>query len=178
MQSVSSRKVVAMVRTDGAIAKFARREFELMLGCGQNEKQDIAEARRIIRQIGYEVRSVQVLPEGGCDHVVGTHGSRLVRASQWQQACDNMALAIAFFNNTKLAVPHPGHLVSHEFCSDCGAKVEQDIYRERILSAVAQGVGATKAPTFCRKAYDSWIADPLNVLLPAGIAPAGANTEA
>ncbi|MFK4705614.1 hypothetical protein ABIC83_002453 [Roseateles asaccharophilus] len=166
MNQVAPRKVTANVRTIGAIGKFAARDFQFMLTVGNSEKQDVAESRRILSQIGYDARGIRVHPEEGCDHVVGSLGSILIRRSQWQQACDDMAQAIAFFNLSKFAVAHPGHLLAHQHCPDCGEKLDREHYRERALFSTAQGSTKRKVPAFSREDYDAWIADPLNNHLP------------
>lgn len=56
LQSVA---IVANVRTDGAIGKFERRTFDLMLDAQAPQEKQLKEAIRILRQIGYETRGVQ-----------------------------------------------------------------------------------------------------------------------
>lgn len=166
MSQVTPRKVTANVRSIGAIGKFVARDFLFMLTIGNSEKRDVSESRSILGQIGLEARGVRVHPDEGCDHVVGTHGSILVRRSQWQQACDDMTQAIAFFNLSKLAVAHPGHLQAHQFCPDCAEKLDMEHFRGLALFSHSHGVSKRKVPAFGREDYDAWIADPLNNHLP------------
>lgn len=56
--SLSMVGIVAMVRNDGAIGRFERRTFELMLDQRDTQPAQLREARRILHQIGYQTRGV------------------------------------------------------------------------------------------------------------------------
>lgn len=62
--SLTSTKVLAHVRPDGAVGPFGvQRTFEFMLDSSNTPEQQRKEALRILRQIGYEARGVQVGPQ-------------------------------------------------------------------------------------------------------------------
>jgi hypothetical protein len=50
--------IVANVRTNGSIGVFQRRAFNLMLDQTASQDKQLREAKRILRQIGYEARGV------------------------------------------------------------------------------------------------------------------------
>jgi hypothetical protein len=59
MNTVHEHKVLAHVRPEGALGIFEFRPFYLMLGNGTADQLS-KEAIRILRQIGWETRGVQV----------------------------------------------------------------------------------------------------------------------
>jgi hypothetical protein len=59
--AVSRRQVVASVK--GAIGGFQQLSFDLMLGANDTLRQQMLEARRILRQFGYEVDAVLAVNE-------------------------------------------------------------------------------------------------------------------
>lgn len=61
MTLLTSTKVRANVRNDGAIGVFESRTFEFMLDASQSEDKQVREAIRILRQIGYETRGVELV---------------------------------------------------------------------------------------------------------------------
>jgi hypothetical protein len=63
MPHLSHTAVVANVRRDGAIGVFERRTFGLMLDQREPQHRQLREAIRILRQIGYETRSVEIEPD-------------------------------------------------------------------------------------------------------------------
>jgi hypothetical protein len=50
--------IVANVRTEGSIGAFQERTFDLMLDQTVSQDKRLKEAKRILRQIGYETRGV------------------------------------------------------------------------------------------------------------------------
>lgn len=72
-----------------------------------------------------------------CDHIIGSHGTRLLRVSEWQGAISAYAGALNFFGTTKLAVPFPGYIHAHAYCADCGTKLDEDLANGQLQSAVA-----------------------------------------
>jgi hypothetical protein len=50
--------IVANVRTDGSSGAFQERTFDLMLDQTVSQDKQLKEAKRILRQIGYEARGV------------------------------------------------------------------------------------------------------------------------
>lgn len=59
MTPVYRHQVTACVRNDGAIGPYQSRQFDLMLGKDTPERMK-KEARRIIKQIGYQAHSIIV----------------------------------------------------------------------------------------------------------------------
>lgn len=59
MQYLTPTKVIAMVRTIGAIGRFESRVFSLMLPPGNSDKNH-KEAIRILQQIGYETNGLSI----------------------------------------------------------------------------------------------------------------------
>lgn len=59
MPHLTCTGIRARVRNDGAIGPFVERVFDLMLDANDHPDKQIKEAKRIIRQIGYECRNVE-----------------------------------------------------------------------------------------------------------------------
>jgi hypothetical protein len=92
-----------------------------------------------------------------CDHVVASHGAHLVRASAWTDYALRFAGAVSFFNSTPLAVPHPGFVTPHRFCSDCGERLDA----QQVDADIRQVLGTAAAPSaFDRDSYVQWLLSP------------------
>jgi hypothetical protein len=65
MSHVTSRRVTAQVKQPESHNPFKARDFDLMLGATNTDRQNILEARRILRQIGYEVKGDPVIHKEG-----------------------------------------------------------------------------------------------------------------
>lgn len=61
MITLTEHKVVARVRTEGAIGVFEPRDFFLMLDLQDDMQVKEREAIRILRQIGYETCGLRVI---------------------------------------------------------------------------------------------------------------------
>tara|TARA_B100001105_G_scaffold12875_1_gene9430 strand:+ start:1259 stop:1573 length:315 start_codon:yes stop_codon:yes gene_type:complete len=92
-----------------------------------------------------------------CDHVKGSYGSHLVRESQWGTVCAGLGRAVRFFNTTRLAVPPPGHLRSHAYCSDCGHRLDDAGSGEILIAALDSLTG----PAHTRESYMDWLLAPV-----------------
>jgi len=55
-----------------------------------------------------------------CNHIVAYRGTQVVTADGYKAARKKMDEDIEFFNTTRKAVPHPGHLKICSFCTKCG----------------------------------------------------------
>ena len=78
-----------------------------------------------------------------CDHVIGTHGPRLVRKSQWVATAAQFAVGLHFCNTSeKDSVPHPGYLSAHAHCVDCGAKLDKGAALASISESISEAVDA------------------------------------
>lgn len=62
---LSSVGIVAMVRPDGSFGGYTRKVFDLMLCPLDDQDKQLKEAKRILRQIGYQFRSVCFDPVPG-----------------------------------------------------------------------------------------------------------------
>jgi hypothetical protein len=84
----------------------------------------------------------------GCDHVLGSHGARFIRLSEWTETLGHFAIGVHFFHSTRLPVPHPGYVTPHAHCLDCGAKLNIAATRaslsETLTSAIDAVVGTTE----------------------------------
>lgn len=93
-----------------------------------------------------------------CDHVLGAYGTHPVRASQWESACAGFGRAVQFFNTTRLAVPVPGQLRAHAFCSDCGRPLDEAGTEKAVIAALNTPVG----PEHTRESYMAWLLAPVS----------------
>ena len=103
-----------------------------------------------------------------CDHVIGTHGTRLVRKSQWVATAAQFAVGLHFFNTSeKGTVPHPGYLSAHAHCLDCGAKLDKGAALASISETISEAVDAcigsgTTEPLgagLSREVYLKWLSE-------------------
>ena len=62
MSYLSHIGIVANVRPDGSMGEYNTRTFDLMLCSLEDQAKQIKEAKRILRQIGYQVKSAQFEP--------------------------------------------------------------------------------------------------------------------
>lgn len=92
-----------------------------------------------------------------CNHVKGSYGSQLVHESQWDDVCAGLGRAVRFFNTTRLAVPAPGHLRAHAYCSDCGQRLDDAGAEESIIAALNGAPG----PEHSRESYMDWLLSPV-----------------
>ena len=102
-----------------------------------------------------------------CDHVVGTCGSHLVRASQLTGVLAGFTRALAFFRTTKLAVPALGQLTAHAHCSDCGARLDDESAADAIRAATSKAFEDDFKHGLGRESYIDWLLMPLPAAEPA-----------
>jgi len=101
-----------------------------------------------------------------CDHVIGTHGANNIRHSRWVSALGEFAAAVHFYNTTQSTVAHPGYMVAHAHCLDCGAQLDVGAARASISEAISVAVDAaigsdTLTPVrsgLTRRTYTEWLA--------------------
>jgi len=65
MTPLSNIGIVASVRPDGSMGDYAIKTFDLMLGSMDAQGRQLKEAKRILRQIGYEVKYAEFEPVPG-----------------------------------------------------------------------------------------------------------------
>jgi len=58
--TVTRAAVTADVRIAGTDRKFERRDFDLMVGANQDLTKQRLEAKRILHQLGYDVRGINL----------------------------------------------------------------------------------------------------------------------
>lgn len=67
-----------------------------------------------------------------CDHIVANIDGRDVPQSAWPLAKSEHEAAIAFFNTTRRAVPHPGFETRCNFCPLCGDKIDPATFQQPV----------------------------------------------
>ena len=63
-----------------------------------------------------------------------------------------------FFNTTRLAVPAPGHLQPHAYCSDCGHQLDTKDAMKPLYAALNEPAGTRHT----RESYMDWLLAPLS----------------
>lgn len=100
-----------------------------------------------------------------CDHVIGSHGTRFIRKSEWVQALGYFSLGVQFHCSTRVSVPHPGFVLSHAHCVDCGAKLDlgaakaavSEVLSEAIDAALGTGTHPPLKPVMDVPTYINWL---------------------
>ena len=67
-----------------------------------------------------------------CDHRIGSIGTEDLRSSQVVPAVKRLVLLVESYNELtgRYAITPPAHLRIHEFCPDCGEKLDSDSLRD------------------------------------------------
>ena len=100
-----------------------------------------------------------------CDHVIGSHGTRFIRQSEWRQALAYFSLGVHFHCATRVAVPHPGFVRPHAHCVDCGTKLDfgaakaqvSEILSDAIDAALGTGTDECLDPVMDVPTYINWL---------------------
>ena len=100
-----------------------------------------------------------------CDHVIGSHGTRFIRKSEWTAALGYFSLGVHFHCITRAVVPPPGFVHPHAHCVDCGAKLDlgaakasvSEILSDAIDVALGTGAVGSLDPVMDVSTYINWL---------------------
>lgn len=103
-----------------------------------------------------------------CDHVIGSYAGHPVRLSAWFLTVGAHAAVVHFFRTTTLQVPHPGFVVPHGHCIDCGVELNLGAAKASISEAITVAVDAAlgtdisppQKSELTRESYLRWLLEP------------------
>jgi hypothetical protein len=88
-----------------------------------------------------EVKAGLIKPcaPGAC--VVALIAGEAVVKKDWDEKLEEFGKAVIEFNTSRKALPHPGHIIRVNFCSQCGENVEKfhegkDIFTNEMWSRI------------------------------------------